>query len=141
MITKWHSLLKMTKYDKKWHKQDLSDELEEYYAETHPVKKWSELSDVVYTCTRGRWSGHDIPFPFSRWQFVLGSVYMIPKYSGRWLFFKSAGKKAGAKMTVREVRNPKKTYKLHIIAERYDIDPIKFQKTCEKQLRRWILLP
>lgn len=66
---------------------------------------------------------------------------MFPKYSGRWLFFRRAGKKAGAKKALREVRNPKKTHKLHTIAEKNDIDEKLFQKTCEKQLKYWILLP
>ncbi len=141
MIHRWHSLLGMQKYDKTWHEQDLADELAEYYEEKQLLKKWSELSDVVYTCTRGRWSGHDLDFPFSYTKFYLGIVYMIPKYSLRWLFFKKAGKKAGAKMPVHEVRNPKKTHKLHQIAERNNIDKKNFQLICEKQLRYWILLP
>ncbi len=130
----------MEKFDKKWHEDDLADELAEYYEETKLVKKWSELSDVVYTCTRGRWGGFDIAFPFSRWQFALGVVYMVPKYSGRWLFFRSAGRKAGASREVHEVRNPKKTHKLHTIAEKYNIGPKHFQEICEKQLKYWLLL-
>lgn len=128
MINTWHKLLGMPKHDKAWHEQDLVDELGEYNQETSIVKKWSELSDVVYTCTRGRWSGHDIPFPFARWQFALGVIYMIPKYSGRWLFFKRAGKRAKTAQTIHEVRNPQKTHKLHHIAEKYEIDPEQFQE-------------
>lgn len=141
MISAWHSLLRMTKHDRKWHEADLADELGEYYAETKLLKKWSELSDVVYTCTCGRWSGHSIKFPFSWWQFVLGVIYMIPKYTGRWLFFRSAGRKAGAKKELHQVRNPKKTHKLHAIAEKYDLNPELFQTICEQQLKHWILLP
>lgn len=131
----------MAKFDKAWHEQDLADELGEYNEETHLLKKWSELSDVVYTCTRGRWSGHVMAFPFSRWQFAVGVVYMIPKYSGRWLFFRHAGKRAGARTPMHEVRNPRKTHKLHTIAERHQIDPLVFQEICEKQLKYWPLLP
>ena len=141
MINKWHQLLKMPKYTQIWHENDLADELREYNEETKILKKWSELSDVVYTCTRGRWSGYEIAFPFSRWQFMIGTIYMIPKYSGRWLFFRSAGKKVGATTAIREVRNPKKTHKLHTIAKKYDQDPKTFQAICERQLRYWILLP
>lgn len=141
MINKWHELLGMPKHDKAWHEQDMVDELGEYNEETNLLKKWSELSDVVYTCTRGRWSGHDISFPFSRWQFALGVIYMIPKYSGRWLFFRKAGKKAKAAKMLREVRNPRKTHKLHYIADKYEIEPKLFQEICEKQLKYWPLLP
>jgi len=73
--------------------------------------------------------------------FCIGVLYMFPKYTGRWLFFRSAGKKAGSTKPVHEVRNPKKTHKLHQIAERNNIDKDKFQVICEKQLRYWILLP
>lgn len=134
-------MLGMPKHDRKWHEQDLADELAEYNEEVKLMKKWSELSDVVYTCTRSRWSGHALDFPFSRWKFVLGTLYMIPKYTGRWLFFRKAGKKAGSNKVLREVRNPKKTHKLHTIADRYGLDQKKFQRVCEKQLKYWLLLP
>lgn len=141
MINAWHSWLDMKKFDKKWHENDLADELAEYNEETKLFKKWSELSDIVYTCTRGRWGGFEIKFPFSKWKFYLGAMYMFPKYTLRWLFFRSAGRKAGAKHDLHEVRNPKKTHKLHTIAERNNINPELFQQICEKQLNRWILLP
>ncbi len=141
MIKKWHQLLGMELHEKQWHEQDLVDELAEYHEETKLINKWSELSDVVYTCTRGRWSGHEIVFPFSRWHFVFGVIYMIPKYTSRWLFFRSAGKKAMVSTIIHEVRNPRKTHKLHCIADKYRIDRDLFQKICEKQLRYWPLLP
>ena len=141
MINKWHDWLGMVKYDKAWHENDLQDELKEYYEENHLLKKWSELSDVVYTCTRGRWSGYNVPFPFNKWQFYLGAIYMFPKCTGRWLFFRSAGRKSGCKKDIHEVRNPRKIHKLHTIAKRNNLDKIKFQKTCEYQLKYWVLLP
>lgn len=141
MIDKWHDLLGMPKHDRAWHEQDLADELAEYREETRLLMKWSELSDVVYTCSRGRWSGHEIAFPLKSWQYPVGVVYMIPKYTGRWLFFRRAGKKAHASGTVREVRNPKKTHKLHHIAGKYDMDENLFQRVCERQLKYWALLP
>ncbi|MEO8105223.1 MAG: hypothetical protein ABI602_02700 [Candidatus Saccharibacteria bacterium] len=141
MLNKWHSWLGMKQHDKQWHENDLSDELAEYYEESQVFKKWSELSDVAYTCSRGRWSGHDIRFPFARSKFYLGVLYMIPKYTGRWIFFLSAGKKAGYSKSIHEVRNPRKTHKLNTIAEKYNIDPLVFQKVCEKQLKYWPLLP
>ena len=141
MIQKWHTWLDMPKHDKKWHIDDLNDELAEYYEKQSIIHKWSELSDVVYTCTRGIWSGHDIVFPFSKLHYVIGIIYMIPKHTSRYLFYKAAGKKAGSKIELHEVRNPKKTYKLHHIAEKYNIDKDKFQAICEKQLKYWLLLP
>lgn len=141
MINKWHSLLQMPKHDKAWHENDLADELAEYAEETKLIMKWSELSDVVYTCTRGKWSGHQITFPLKRWQYYVGIVYMIPKYTLRWWFFKRAGKRAGSESVLHEVRNPKKTHKLNYIAEKYNLDSKIFQEICEKQLKHWVLLP
>ena len=141
MINKWHSLLSMPKHDRIWHEQHLKDELAEYDEPQDLLHKWSELSDVVYTCTRGRWGGHEIHFPLAKWQFVLGVIYMFPKYSGRWLFFRKAGKKMNSQIQIREVRNPQKVHKLHTIAEKYNLEPKEFQAICEKQLRYWFLLP
>lgn len=141
MIKRWHDWLDMPKYDEAWHIQDLAEELAEYNEKQNILKKWSELSDVVYTCTRGKWSGHVINFPFSKIHYCIGIVYMIPKMSLRFLFFKKAGEKVGSKKQLHEVRNPKKTHKLHHIAKKYDIDKELFQKICEKQLRYWLLLP
>lgn len=141
MIKYWHSLLGMTKHNEDWHKKDLADELAEYNEERSLFMKWSELSDVVYTTSRARWSGHDISFPFSKIMYFIGVFYMFPKYSGRWYFFRRAGQKSGALRPLHEVRNPKKTHKLHHIADKYDLDREQFQAICEKQLRYWILLP
>ena len=66
---------------------------------------------------------------------------MIPKYSARYTFFRRAGQKAGSIKPMREVRNPKKTAKLHVLAENYNLDKEKFQQICEKQLKYWVLLP
>lgn len=141
MIHSWHSLLDMERQDKEWLESDMLDELEEYRQETRLISRWSELSDVVYTYTFTLWCGFDMRFPLRRWQYALGAIYMIPKYSGRWLFFKRAGRKAGSTSGIREVRNPKKTHKLQAIAKQYDVDPQRFQEICEKQLKYWPLLP
>ena len=111
--------------------------------ETRMIKKWSELSDVVYTCTRARWSGHPLAFPLKKWQFYLGVIYMLPKYTGRFLFYRRAGKKAGADKTIRCVRNPQKLYKLDgILAEqKIRVNKPRLLAICKKQLRYWPLLP
>ncbi len=132
MIQKWHTWLDMPKHDKKWHVDDLNDELTEYYEKQNFIHKWSELGDVVYTCTRGIWSGHDMVFPFSKTHYAVGVIYMIPKITGRYLFYRAAGKKAGSNTALHEVRNPKKTHKLHHIAEKYGLDKDKFQSILRK---------
>ncbi len=143
MLQKWHTWLNQPKFDKAWHERDLTDELAEYHEETKLFKKWSELSDVAYTCTRSQWAGHDVQFPLKRWQLYLGFVYMFPKYTGRYLFFTHAGKKAGADKLVRCVRNPKKLHKLDdiIIEQGITVDIAKLKKICARQLHYWPLLP
>lgn len=138
---KWHDYLQMPKRSAAWHRQDLSRELQEYRSSTSLINKWSEASDVVYTCTRGRWSGHTVDFPLSRSAYALGYIYMYPKYTLRFWFFRTAGKQANAAVIVREVRNPQKIRKLHHIAEKYQLDPQEFQRICERQLKRRLLLP
>lgn len=134
-------MINMPKEDRAWHEQDMADEMAEYFEDQSIIMKWSELSDVVYTCSRGRWSGHDITFPFARWQYALGLVYMYPKYTSRWLFYRRAGKKLGKPGVINQVRNPKKTAKLHTIADQYGLDKQKFQAVCESQLKHWLLFP
>jgi hypothetical protein len=112
-------------------------------AKTKLLKKWSELSDVAYTCTRARWSGHELEFPLAKWQYPLGILYMYPKYSGRFLFYRRAGRKAGANKDIRCVRNPRKLHKLdEILAEQHiQVDRPRLHDVCQHQLKRWPLLP
>lgn len=143
LIQRWHSWLGMQKFDRAWHEADLADELAEYHEEARVLKQWSELSDVVYTCTRSRWSGHELAFPLKTWQYYLGVPYMLVKYTSRFLFYKRAGQKAGAKQIIRCVRNPKKLDKLESIIDRdgIEVDKQQLREVCEKQLRYWPLLP
>jgi hypothetical protein len=91
MVNLWHNWLSMPKHDEVWHLHDMQDELEEYHTARGIVHKWSEVSDVVYTYTRGKWSGHhSLVFLFSRRAYVVGLVYMFPKYTLQWLFFRKS---------------------------------------------------
>lgn len=140
MIIKWwHSWLGMPKYDLQWHLQDLADEVKEYEEASGFFDLWSELSDVVYTCTRGKWSGHKIQFPYSKVRFWWGAIYMFAKYTMRWLFFRRAARKVDPAVDMRAVRNPKKTHKLHAMAEEFGIDSKKFEIQCKKMLKYWWL--
>lgn len=141
MIEKWHDWLNMPKYDQRWHDNDMQDELKEYQVEANILKKWSEVSDLVYTYTRAKWTGHKLDFPLGRFEYFLGVIYMFPKYTSRYLFFRKAGKKVNSQVVVREVRNPKRMQKLEEIAATYRLDKTKFSKTCKRQLRYWPLLP
>lgn len=141
LIDRWHTMLDMAKYDEAWHKEDMADELAEYHEAQGFVDVWSELSDVAYTYTRAIWSGHkNIEFPLSRWQLYIGLIYMLPKYTLRWRFFRKLGHTFDRNLHLSVVRNPKKVAKLIAIAENYQLDPALFQIRAEKMLKRSFLL-
>lgn len=135
----WHNWLAMEHQSAEWYERDLADEFEELQESTKFIDRWSEYADVVYTVSRSRWDNHAQPSPISGIKFLYGSVYMFPKYTLRWLFFRKAGKKAGAQQKISTVTNPKKEHKLVKIAEQYNVDPVAFVKICQKQLKYWPL--
>lgn len=138
-INKWHNKLNMPKYDEEWHKQDMADELAEY-AEAHGlIDTWSELSDVAYTYTRAKWSGHTtVGFPLSKIQLFVGILYMFPKYTLRWRFFRELGHRFDKNLKISEVRNPKKIEKLKNIAEKYNLDPEIFTEKAQSLMKNRI---
>ena len=141
LIRNWHSILNMPKHDLVWHLQDMADEIPEFNEADGLVCKWSELSDVVYTCTRAHWSGYkDIKFPYGKLKFYTGTLYMIPKYTLRWTFFRKLGKKFDKNLKITEVRNPKKIKKLENIAIQYNLDPKDFTFEAQKLMKRWFFL-
>ena len=141
LIHRWHTILNMHKYDEAWHKQDMEDELAEYHEAVGIIDIWSELSDVAYTYTRAKWSGYEnINFPLSKWRLYIGIIYMVPKYTLRWRFFRKIGHQFDKNLHISEVRNPKKVTKLVSIAERYHLDPDLFQARAEEMLKRSFLL-
>ncbi len=142
LINKWHSMLNMPKYDEEWHRQDMADELAEYKEANGFIDTWSELSDVAYTYTRARWSGHKtVPFPLARIKLYVGILYMIPKYTLRWRFFRKLGHQFDKSLHISEVRNPKKVIKLKVIAEKYSLDPDEFTSRATRLIKRQIFRP
>ena len=134
-------MLDMPKKDFEWHQQDVLDELQEFNEAKGLINKWSELSDVVYTYTRAHWSGHKtIEYPFGKISFYVGLLYMFPKYTLRWKFYKVLGKKIDKNVKITEVRNPKKIEKLEHIAKKYNLDPAIFKYEAEKLMKKWIFL-
>jgi hypothetical protein len=141
LINKWHTVLDMPKKDFEWHKADVADELQEFNEAKGLINKWSELSDVVYTYTRAHWSGHkNIGYPLSKISFYVGLLYMFPKYSLRYKFYKVLGKKIDKNVKITEVRNPKKIEKLEHIAKKYNLNPEIFKAEAKKLMKRWIFL-
>jgi hypothetical protein len=140
LILWWHEQLHMPKHDEAWHRQDLADELKELSEARGLIEHWSELSDIAYTYTRATWSGHQLARPIKFLPYYLGIVYMIPKYTSRWLFYRTLGKRLDPHAQLTEVRNPRKLHKLHGIANQYNLDPQKFEKEANDLLRYWPLL-
>ncbi|XKT74345.1 MAG: hypothetical protein ACJKTH_03245 [Patescibacteria group bacterium UBA2163] len=137
----WHTMLNMPKHDEAWHRKDMADELAEYKEAHGLIDTWSELSDVVYTYTRAKWSNHtNIIFPFSKLSFYIGALYMFPKYTLRWKFFQKLGYQFDKNLNIREVRNPKKIEKLKTIAEAYDLDTEEFVSAAKRLMRYWFFL-
>lgn len=140
-IKKWHDYLDMPKHEKAWHKQDIADEVEELEEAVGLVNRWSEYSDVAYTITRAHWSGHpDLKLPISYGCYLYGLLYMFPKYTLRYSFFRKVGKRLKSDRKITEVRNPKKVEKLATIAKNYDLDPDKFVAESKRLMKRRIFL-
>lgn len=134
-------MLDMPKKDYNWHQADVFRELEEYHEAKDLIDIWSEMSDVAYTYTRAHWSGHtDIKYPLRKIDFYVGLLYMFPKYSLRYGFYRTLGKRIDKNAKLKEVRNPQKIEKLKHIALKYNLDPEEFTKEANKLMKRWIFL-
>ena len=142
LVYKWHSWLDMPKFNYQWHVEDIADEMLELKHAKGFWARWSEKSDVAYAYTRALWSGFgDFKWPLSFWDFFVGAIYMIPKYTLRFLFFLYVGKSINKSIRFRCVRNPRKPEKLRNAAIENGIDPDKFVKACEKKSNLWLFLP
>lgn len=129
-------MLNMPKYDDAWHRQDMADELAEYQEAHGIIDTWSELSDVTYTYTRAKWSGYTtINFPLPKILLPIGILYMIPKYTLRFKFFRDLGHQFDKNLHISEVRNPKKIEKLKTIAEKYNLDHDEFTQKAQVLMR------
>lgn len=132
----------MPKYDEAWHRADMADELAEYKESNGFIDTWSELSDVAYTYTRSKWSGHHtIDFPLSNIKLIVGLIYMFPKYTLRFKFFRELGHQFDKNLNISEVRNPKKIKKLKVIAEKYNLDPDEFMNRAIQLMKHRMFLP
>ncbi len=142
VLSFWHRLLDMEKFDEAWHRSDIADEMEELNEAEGFFNRWSELSDVVYTVTRAQfWSKiSGIRWPLRKRDYWWGMLYMFPKYTLRWCFFNFCGKLTDRSKKVHAVRNPKKIHKLHLIAEEAGVPKKKFEKICRRWVRVWPLL-
>ena len=143
-LTLWHAALGLQRQGpRSWHSDRLREEVQELDEARTYVEKVSEASDVLFTISRARHEGFDIrPLPslFDR-KYTLAYLYMVGKFSSRWLFYLTASLICRAPHAVREVVNPTKEEKLFLVAARHQLDPTKFTRVCRKLLRIWPLLP
>jgi hypothetical protein len=140
----WHGVLDLKhQTPRTWHHDRLREERQELQEATTFLQKISESSDVIFSISRARHDGYDIhPLPrfFDR-DYTLAYMYMIGKFSSRWMFFRTAAFLSRAPHPVREVVNPTKDDKLRVVAVRHQIDPIRFKRICRRLLRIWPLFP
>ena len=65
---------------------------------------------------------------------------MFPKYTQRWRFFRTLGKKFDKNLNITEVRNPEKIEKLDNIAKKYGLDPLRFKAEAQELIKYWFFL-
>lgn len=140
LLDLWFAWLGLPKHDEAWHRTDLAEELAELGQAKGFVAVWSERADVVFTVARARWSGHNLAYPFGWPTRASGLVYMLPKYTLRWLLFRMAGRRLYSQSRITEVRNPANRRKLRTIAEKHGIDPVAFESECRRLTAWWPLL-
>ena len=128
-----------------WYRDRLREELvERRYAETS-WRRLSETSDIFFTITRAEYDGFSLRSSpsLSSTRYISVYMYMISKYSMRWLFYRAAAYMSGARRLdlMCEVVNLARDRKLEEMAQRHHLDPNSF-KELGRQLRRvWPLLP
>jgi len=160
LIPTWHDLLKLKQHHQKWHRSDVIAELDEFRAvkslPARSLSRFSELADVVFTSTRALHAGYHVPDVtglFSDRVLLSLSLYMICKYSSRFILFRTAAAHVKydqerrmvrawmAVAHVREVRNPDKVEKVREIAMQYGLNPGSFEAKIRLWRRWWPLLP
>jgi len=140
LVNLWFEWLNLPKRDAQWHRQDVADEVQELRDASGLVEVWSEKADVVFATRRGRWAGHGIELPLRRLDSWLGLAYMFPKYTLRWLFYRTVGHHLDPALRISEVRNPRKTDKLRDIARNNGFDPVAFERECRRCSAWWLFL-
>jgi hypothetical protein len=99
------------------------------------------LSDVAFAWARARWTGHrEIRRPLNLAEYLAALLYMLPKYTLRWLFFRAAGRRLDPTVRITEVCNPAKPDKVRAIAEKYGLNPLRFEAVCRALARHWVFL-
>lgn len=128
-----------------WHRNRLQEELQERRHAEAGWPKLSETADVLFSIRRAQHDGFPIRL-VHRLAGIRGApatVYMIAKYTSRWLFFRTAAFACNTKhySSVREVVNPSKDHKVAEVARRHHINPQRFQLACRQLRQVWPLLP
>lgn len=145
LLRRWHKMLGLQlQSPPSWYKDRLREELGERRMALTRLQKLSETSDVFFAIIRAHHDGfpvRKIP-PFAPFRHTLVYAYMLGKYTLRWGFYRTAAILCRAPYhSVREVVNPSKDEKLHVVALRHHIDPEVFKRVGRRLRRVWPLLP
>lgn len=147
LLRRWHDKLGLSRQNSRsWHINRIREERGELHAAKTNLEKISEASDVFFSISRSRYDGFPLlklPHPVTPPCNVLVYVYMVAKFTLRWMFYRRVATychSTGCK-SVREVVNPSKDAKLAEVASRHNIDPSELIRVARKLRRVWPLLP
>lgn len=146
LLRQWFGLLGLSRQSPpSWYRDRLREELSERRTATTRLAKLSETSDVFFAIIRAQHDGfavRKLP-PFSTSCHALVYMYMVPKYTLRWQFYRLAARLCNTPNHKRvcEVVNPGKDHKLEEVAFRHRIDPPAFVRVGRQLRRFWPLMP
>lgn len=163
-LSKWHSFLSLKKQEPSWYAARLQEELFEHAA-TQPrtIARLSEKSDILYIISRAEHDGYPFASPkrslsppgikiFGPRRNAHEYGYMIGKYTGRWVFWKTAAgisRKLDMNSNnskrwdrVNEVINPNRENKIREVANRHEgLNEKRFIRVCNTLRRIFWILP
>ncbi|RSM13245.1 hypothetical protein CDV31_005949 [Fusarium ambrosium] len=144
ILLRWHRSLHLQKQEPSWYRDRLREELYERRQAKTPCQKLSETADVFYIISRSHHDGYPLRhLPSFAFSHLLVYAYLLPKYTLRWKFYRSAAYLCGSPNPglVQEVVNPAKDHKLHEVVSRHGIDPETFTRVFRRLQYFWPLLP
>ena len=137
----WHRSLGLAKYEPRWYRARLVEELAERRKSKSYLSKLSETCDVYYIIQRAQLDGYPlVRIKFNVYQ-IFPIIYMVLKYSSRWGLYRICGILSRAEIPIREVINPLKSSKIKEVAMRSKVDFIRFEAIVKMALKFWPLLP
>lgn len=140
LVQRWIRRLSLTRQlSRTWHRARILEELQERRMAISTLQKLSETSDVLFSIYRAQHDGvflRRLPLPLS-FHHLPVCVYMIAKFSLRWLFFRMAALLSQEKnyRAVCEVINPSRNHKLVQVAVRHRMSSTFVRKCMNSEFR------